>query len=160
MTQQYVTQMTLMRMVSVSRQIEPSWTGLVLPCGDRKRVELDSHFHVGQLIIYGDTANQYRVMDVIVTRDIVLNETLPASQPAVLTSEPAVLDEIRVLPIPTFSASLKSSDDSAAVKTTTAIAGDDSDEPTEEENIPTGSRTSRNSILEEPRKRSAGDEMR
>jgi hypothetical protein len=52
---------------------------------------------------------------------------MPASQPAVLTSEPTVLDEIRVLPIRTFSASLTPSDDSAAVTTTTAIVGDDSD---------------------------------
>ena len=49
-----------------------------------KRVKLDSHSHVGQLVGYCGTANQYRVWDyirkdVVVARDVVFDESLPAS---------------------------------------------------------------------------------
>ena len=109
---------------------------------EEKRVKLDTHSHMGQLIGYGDTANQYRVWDhikkdVVVARDVVFDESLPASQPAILTSEPAVLDEIRVLPVPTLPPSSPTrSEDSATVTTmTTAAVEADANEPMEEEYI-------------------------
>jgi Reverse transcriptase (RNA-dependent DNA polymerase)/gag-polypeptide of LTR copia-type/Integrase core domain len=125
---------------------------------EEKRVKLDSHSHVGQLVGYGGTANQYRVWDhirkdVVVARDVVFDESLPASQLAILTSEPTILDEIRVLPVPAFSApSPTASDDSAAVTTTTAIINDDTDEPTEEEYIPAASGADDGDIIEGPRR--------
>lgn len=123
-----------------------------------KRVKLDSHSHVGQLVGYGNTANQYRVWDhirkdVVVARDVVFNEALPASQPAILTSEPVVLNEIRALPTPTFSiVSPAPSDDSAAVTMTTVAEENEGNEPAEQEHISTASGTSDTTILEGPRK--------
>ena len=111
-----------------------------------------------QLVGYGGTANQYQVWDhirkdVIVARDVIFDESVPASQPVILTFESAVLDEIRVLPVPTFSAlSPMPSDDSAAVTTTTATINDDINEPAEEEYIPTASAADNSDIIEEPRR--------
>ena len=125
---------------------------------EEKRVKLDSHSHVGQLVGYGDTANQYRVWDhirkdVVVARDVIFDEALPASQPAILTSEPAVLDEIRVLPTPTFSTvSPAPSDNSAAATITTAAVEDNGNEPAEEEYIPAASGTDDGVTIEGPRK--------
>ena len=114
---------------------------------------------MGQLIGYGDTANQYRVWDhikkdVVVARDVVFDESLPASQPAILTSELAVLDEIRVLPVPTLPPSSPTrSEDSATVTTmTTAAVEADANEPMEEEYIPAASGTDAGDIVEGPRK--------
>jgi hypothetical protein len=125
---------------------------------EEKRVKLDSHSHVGQLVGYGDTANQYRLWDhirkdVVVARDVIFDEHLPALQPAVLTSEPVVLDEIRVLPDPSVPASSPTpSDNSAAATTTTVVIDNDGNEPAEEEYIPMASGTSGDTVLLEPRK--------
>ena len=125
---------------------------------EEKRVKLNSHSNVGQLVGYGDTANQYRVWDhirkdVVVARDVVFDETLPASQPAILTSEPAILDEIRALSTPTFPrASPAPSDNSAAVTTTTAAANDDANEPAKEEYTPAASGADDSDIIQRPRR--------
>ena len=90
----------------------------------------------------------------VVARDVVFDESLPASQPVILTSEPAILDQIRVLPVPTFSASSPTpSNDSAAVTTTIATINNDTNEPVEEDYIPSASAVVDNSdIIEGPRR--------
>ena len=109
-----------------------------------------------QLVGYGGIANQYRVWDhirkdIVVARDVIFDESVPASQPVILTFESAVLDEIRVLPVPTFSAlSPMPSDDSAVVTTTTATINDDTNEPAEY--IPMVSTADNSDIIEEPRR--------
>ena len=86
-------------------------------------------------------------------RDVVFDETLPASQPAILTSEPVALDDIRVLPTPTLStASSTPSEDSAAVTTTTVAIDNDINEPAEEEYIPAASGTNNDDIIEGSRR--------
>ena len=125
---------------------------------EEKRVKLDSHSYVGQLISYEDTTNQYQVWDhirkdVVVARDIVFDESLLASQPAILTSESAVLDEIKVLPASTFSASSPMlSDDSAAITITTAAPIDETNESIEEGYISTASGMYTSDIIEGPRR--------
>lgn len=67
------------------------------------------------------------------SRDVVFDETIPTSQPMILTSEPAIFGEIRVLPIPSVSASLPTPSEDSASVTTAAEVNDDDNEATEEE---------------------------
>lgn len=109
------------------------------------------------------TNNEFGIIrkDVVAARDVVFDE-LPASQPAVLTSEPAYyIDEIEVLSIPTFSTpSPTSSDDSIVVITTTAVVGDNGDKLAEEEYISTALEISDSVIIEGPWKGKGQGEIR
>ena len=87
-------------------------------------------------------------------RDVVFDKSLPASQPMIVTSEPVILDEIRFIPVSTFSApSPTLLDDSAAVTMATAAINDDINEPTDEEYISVASRVDNDDIIKGLRKR-------